>query len=52
MQKNARKVRCEALQLTKVILAAPSEETLERGVRNEPFIYFREVRAGAPLRSR
>jgi len=33
--------------LTKVILAAPSEETPERGVRNEPFIYFREVRAGA-----
>jgi hypothetical protein len=31
MQKNARKLRCEELQLTKVILAAPSEETSEQG---------------------
>jgi hypothetical protein len=39
MQRNARKLRCEELQLTKVILAAPFEETSKRRVRNEPFIY-------------
>ena len=40
MQKNARKLRCEELQLTKLILAAPFEETSDRGVRNGPFIYY------------
>jgi hypothetical protein len=35
MQRTPEKLRCEELKLTKVILAAPSEQTSELGVRNE-----------------
>src|ERR1700675_4303855 len=40
MQRTRQKLHCEELQLTKVILAAPSERTSERGIRDEPFIYY------------
>ena len=39
MQRTPESCAFEELQLTKVILAAPFEETSKRRVRNEPFIY-------------
>jgi hypothetical protein len=47
MQRNGRKLRGEELQLTKVILAAPFEETSERTVRKEPFVDYGLIAGGS-----
>src|ERR1700675_873680 len=46
MQRTRQKLHCEELQLTKVILTAPSEGTSERGIRDEPFIYYPRSEGG------
>lgn len=49
MQGTPEKVRREELQLTKVILGAPSEETSDREACNEPFIYYPRSAGGRAL---